>query len=520
MAYQVLARKWRPKRFEEVVGQTHITTSIQNALLNKKVAHAYLMTGTRGVGKTSVARLLAKALRCEKQGLDANPCLKCESCLDVERDSSVDVMEMDGASNNSVENIRQIVDNVQYLPATGKYKIYIIDEVHMLSNSAFNAILKTLEEPPAHVVFILATTEAEKLPSTILSRCQRFDFRHISLQELTEHLQIICDKENIILAQKDILKRLANQGKGSVRDSLSLLDQVLSFCVENKITEEALVVALGIAKTQAIQDLLKALLMGNTKASSEVYRQMLQENVEIKNIALALLDELFEMIQGLDKLKNKEELKDISSAEIFWIYETLAKDLEWSIRSLDPEKVTEIVLQKISLRREFLGEEVKKKSKNIEEITPTANLLSSPQKNWPDFLNFLNNDSPLLASHLEQGNVIGNPLFSEQGVAVEVAFTKESKLFFEYLQEGDSRQKISDKLAHFFNLESPKVKLKIIYLSDEEKQKIGFQSKVEMDKMKIQKEQGKIKEEILNHPRLKDLESLFDAKVEEIIFNE
>ena len=191
MAYQVLARKWRPKKFQDVIGQEHVTKSLQNAIAKDKIGHAYMMVGTRGVGKTSVARIFAKAIRCENLTSDINACGTCKACLDFDTETSMNVIEIDGASNNSVDNIRELISNVHYLPTSGRFKVYIIDEVHMLSTNAFNALLKTLEEPPAHVVFIFATTEAQKLLGTVLSRCQRFDFRNVSVARLVEHVKEI-----------------------------------------------------------------------------------------------------------------------------------------------------------------------------------------------------------------------------------------------------------------------------------------------------------------------------------------
>jgi len=187
MAYQVLARKWRPQKFSEVAGQAHIVRALQNAVSSKKIAHAYLLTGTRGIGKTTIARLFAKAINCTDFDKTKEPCEVCESCRGMQEDSSIDYLEIDGASNNSVDDIRSLVENVQYLPTSGQYKIYVIDEVHMLSNAAFNALLKTLEEPPKHVVFIFATTDPDKLLKTVLSRCQRLDFKDASSLESYEY---------------------------------------------------------------------------------------------------------------------------------------------------------------------------------------------------------------------------------------------------------------------------------------------------------------------------------------------
>ena len=222
MSYQVIARKWRPQSFDQLVGQDHISQTLQNALRHDRLPHALLFTGPRGTGKTSSARILAKSIRCPN-AVDFVPCNTCTECMDIAQSRSVDVIEIDGASNNGVDAIRELRDTVGYMPSRGKQKVYIIDEVHMLSTSAFNALLKTLEEPPPHIVFVLATTEVHKIPLTILSRCQRFDFRSISTRQITDHLRVICEKENVS-AEEEALWIIARQGNGSMRDSQSLLD--------------------------------------------------------------------------------------------------------------------------------------------------------------------------------------------------------------------------------------------------------------------------------------------------------
>ncbi len=226
MAYQVTARKWRPRKFGEVVAQDHITTTLKNAILSERIAQCYLMCGPRGVGKTTTARILAKALNCSNRN-EADPCDSCASCLSIAAGTSMNVLEIDGASNNSVDDIRELREVVRYAAVEGTYKIYIIDEVHMLSTAAFNALLKTLEEPPAHVVFIFATTEVQALPDTILSRCQRFNFRRVATGRIAEHLQLITREEGIE-ADERALFLLANRADGALRDAESLLDQVVS----------------------------------------------------------------------------------------------------------------------------------------------------------------------------------------------------------------------------------------------------------------------------------------------------
>lgn len=227
MAYLALYRKYRPQTFDKVIGQEHITRTLENQVLNNKISHAYLFCGTRGTGKTSVAKIFARAINCEKP-VNGSPCGKCESCLQLSQASNMDIMEIDAASNNRVDEVREIREKVKYPPVVGKYKVYIIDEVHMLTDSAFNALLKTLEEPPAHCVFILATTEVQKLPATILSRCMRFDFKLIPKNLLVNMLKNIFD-ENSIKYEEPALEFIAKEGNGSARDTLSIADMCVSY---------------------------------------------------------------------------------------------------------------------------------------------------------------------------------------------------------------------------------------------------------------------------------------------------
>src|SRR5512147_734901 len=227
MSYQVLARKWRPQVFDDVVGQGHITRTLQNAITSGRLSHAFLFSGPRGVGKTTTARILAKALNCA-EGPTPTPCGKCDSCIETAAGTSVDVIEIDGASNRGIEHIRELRETVRYAPVGGKYKVYVIDEVHMLTNEAFNALLKTLEEPPPHVLFIFATTEPQKIPATIHSRCQRYGFKRIALAEIVLKLKEIAGKEGIVVSDMG-LGMIARAAEGSMRDSHSLLDQAVSY---------------------------------------------------------------------------------------------------------------------------------------------------------------------------------------------------------------------------------------------------------------------------------------------------
>ncbi len=270
MSYMVMARKWRPRNFEEMVGQDHIAQTIRNAIEGGRIGHAYLFTGTRGVGKTTSARILAKALNC-LNGPTPKPCEVCQNCIAVGAGNSMDVLEIDGASNNSVDNIRELREQVKYAPMQGKYKVYIIDEVHMLSKPAFNALLKTLEEPPPHVVFIFATTESNKVPHTILSRVQRFDFKRISEAHIRGRLEFICKEENI---QPELiaLETIARKADGSMRDALSLFDQVYAFSGSD-LNFAAVQKVLGIPPEELFENMLSGLLTHEPSACFAVIEQ-------------------------------------------------------------------------------------------------------------------------------------------------------------------------------------------------------------------------------------------------------
>ena len=281
MGYLVLARKYRPQTFEDVVKQDHVTTTLQNAIVGDRVAHAVLFSGPRGTGKTTVARILAKAMNCE-QGPTPTPCNACRSCEEITASGAVDVYEIDGASNNGVEQVRELRENIKYMPAHSRYKIYIIDEVHMLSTAAFNALLKTLEEPPAHVMFIFATTEPHKIPLTILSRCRRHDFRRIDVASIADHLEKLCRKENVQV-DRESLEIISREAGGCMRDALSLLDQVMT-CAGDGLSKERILDILGVIDRKTLFEITAAILAG-----------------DIPSI-LALLDEVYDRGQDMNKL--------------------------------------------------------------------------------------------------------------------------------------------------------------------------------------------------------------------------
>lgn len=253
MSYLVIARKYRPMLFDDVIGQEHITTTLKNAIESKRIAHAYIFSGPRGVGKTTTARIFAKAINCEKGGPTITPCNECLSCTEITGGRSLDVLEIDGASNRGIDEIRSLRDNVRYMPVRGGYKIYIIDEFHMITKDAFNALLKTLEEPPPQVIFIFATTEPNKILPTILSRCQRFDFKRVPIDKISGRIRYICNEEKITIDEESLFA-MAQMSDGGMRDSLTLLDQVISFCGTD-IKIDQLRSALGIINTEVYFEL-------------------------------------------------------------------------------------------------------------------------------------------------------------------------------------------------------------------------------------------------------------------------
>ena len=287
MSYLVLARKHRPQTFEQVVGQAHVTQTLKNAIQTDRVAHALLLAGPRGIGKTSVARILAKAMNCEK-GPTPTPCNVCTSCMEITGGIAVDVFEIDGASNRGINDIRELRENIRYMPGHSRYKIYIIDEVHMLTAEAFNALLKTLEEPPAHVLFIFATTQTHKIPVTILSRCQRHDFRRIGLEDILKHLKDICQGTSFEISE-DSLRLLAREADGSMRDALSLLDQVMAYS-EMAATDDQVLDILGAVDRKVIFDLSSALLARDVVNALSLLDGVYNYGHDLKRLSMQMVE--------------------------------------------------------------------------------------------------------------------------------------------------------------------------------------------------------------------------------------
>ena len=310
MPYEVLARKWRPQVFEDVIGQEHITQTLVNAIKTGRLAHAYIFGGPRGVGKTSVARIFAKAINCA-EGEPGIPCNRCRSCREITAGNSVDVQEIDGASNRGIDEIRELRENARYMPSASRYRIYVIDEVHMLTLPAFNALLKTLEEPPPHVKFIFATTESHKVPITILSRCQRFDFKRIALQKIVAYLEKISRQEGVTIGTT-ALAMIAREAEGSMRDAESLLDQVISFAGD-KVSDEQVPEILGIIDRGLIFESSSAIIEGAAPRCLAVVEKVYNQGYDIKEFYRALMAQFRNLLVSL--IAAEENLIDMSESD-------------------------------------------------------------------------------------------------------------------------------------------------------------------------------------------------------------
>ncbi len=417
----VLARKYRPQSFDQVVGQQHVVRTLKNAILQGRLAHAFLFSGIRGVGKTTIARILAKAINCEK-GPTPEPCNQCLACLEITEGRAVDVQEIDAASNRGIDEIRELRENIKFRPARLRSKVYIIDEAHMLTREAFNALLKTLEEPPPHVHFILATTEPQKIPLTILSRCQRYEFKRFPWSELVEHLQNICQKEGVPI-EKEALEIIAREAEGSVRDALSLLDQAISSGVR---TSQELLDLFGLADHLLLEEMAKALLARDLGACFSILQKAFDQGLDLVHFA----QDLAEFFRHLLVLKNssgralldlpESELAvlrtlslEAETEEILLFFQILLGGLETVRRSPVPKLALELVLAracevgKIIPLENLLAkiEELKKQvplgvqessAPSVAETPP-----SSISVSWGDFVTKVRKESPSLGAFLE-----------------------------------------------------------------------------------------------------------------------
>ncbi len=477
MAYLVLARRWRPQRFEDVIGQHHITQTLQNAIKTDRVAHAYVFSGARGVGKTTVARILAKALNCQ-EGPTPQPCGTCDFCKEIAEGVSLDVQEIDGASNTGVDDVRSLREGLRYRTAKGRYRIYIIDEVHMLSNAAFNALLKTLEEPPAHVIFIFATTEPHKIPLTILSRCQRFDFRRIPLVEIEAHLRRMAQDERLQV-DGEVLTLIAKEAQGSLRDAQSLLDQVISYAGTH-ISTEAVREVLGILDRHWLFRASEALIGRDARGCLDLLEELFQHGhslvyfygqlVEhLRNLMVArVAPEAMEVLHLPDHevAQLRQQAGQVSVEDLQIWFDILVAVEEGIRRSSYPKYLLEMLLVKMAaLDRtrdlqtllDRIGAVQQGLSGASQEALPSGEAMAPipaapsearkgvvSEQGWADFLQHVRQQRPALASILEQGRYMECSEKSGFRIAFPTAFHVES------VREGEQSRALETLCRSFF----------------------------------------------------------------------
>ena len=553
MSYLVLARKWRPQTFDDLIGQEHVSQTLGNAIRSGRVHHAFLFTGARGVGKTSAARILAKALNCE-EGLTATPCNVCPSCLEIIAGRGIDVFEIDGASNTGVDDVRELRDNIRYLPSRSRYKIFIIDEVHMLSINAFNALLKTLEEPPAHAKFIFATTEPHKIPVTILSRCQRFDFRKIPLQSVAARLREIVTAEKIAISDR-ALALVARRGEGSMRDALSTLDQVIAFCGE-AVGDDDVQGLLGMVDRRLLLDAAEGALRRESRQVLEAvrrvdnqghsFRQFCQELVELYRalILVKVVEEPGELLDATgDELRELRELAQLGSLEDHQRSLTLLLRTEAELPASGfPRLVLEMAL--VRLANLTPARDVATLVRKLEELErrlaagglPAAKPAAAPvpaaptsppptrdegagedlpgkkapaptaARGWPGLVEFVKaRRRPVIASILEQAS----PLDLELPL-VQIGLPKGSFALTQ-LEDRDYFDALTRLAAEYFGCE---VRLKVTTVeagSGQAPPSLAAERQArESDRKR------RLREDALGHPLVKAAEEIFGAQVEEV----
>lgn len=451
-----LYRKYRPKNFEEMAGQKEIVKTIKNSLKNGKSSHAYLFSGPRGVGKTTLARLIAKGVNCLTTEITDEPCNNCENCLAINNGTFMDMIEIDAASNRGIDEIRQLKEKINYQPVKGRKKIYIIDEVHMLTKEAFNALLKTLEEPPEHVIFILATTEADKILPTIISRCQRYDFKALSMEEMTNKLKYICEQENINI-DDEVFGIIYENSGGSMRDSISILERLMVTCFDEKITFEKCEQVLGITPTKQMEDFLNKIQQRNYIELVKTLDEYWNDSVEIESFFKDFA-KFCKNLMSKNKLDIKEGLKIIdsifTSLNIFK-YEEDKRLVGYVIVDnllKEHEPVTEKIIEKV------IEKPVSTKINNTENIVQATNTLSLDEvlRNWDLILKEAKKEKITLGAFL----IAAKPYKMENNT-LYIGFTPESSF---------CKEQMENKIYHEVFLEvvkriiSPEIKIKYIII--------------------------------------------------------
>jgi len=546
MSYMVLARKWRPQCFEDLVGQEHVSQTLGNAIRTGRVHHAFLFTGARGVGKTSAARILAKSLNCET-GPSPTPCNECPSCLEITAGHGGDVFEIDGASNTGVDDVRELRENIRYLPSRSRYKIFIIDEVHMLSINAFNALLKTLEEPPEHAKFIFATTEPHKIPITILSRCQRFDFRKIALPRVVGRLRQIVDVEGIGISDRS-LGMVARRGEGSMRDALSTLDQVIAFCGES-VSDEDVQGLLGMVDRRILLDTAEGWLQHDSRRVLDAvrrvdnlgysFRQFGQELVEICRslILCKVLAEPAELLEAtadelleLQALAGSATLEDLQRALALLLraeadmatspYPRLTLEMALvRLAQLPPAQEVATLLRKLEELEWRLGNsggEMMAAAEIPRPPSPAAREGAAPKKaeapappaaggkGWQGLVDHVRGRRPLLASLLEHGSLI-----TLQLPLLEVGFPAQSFLL-DQVRDQEALTALQALAADYFG--AP-VTLRVSPLDGPQK---AAPSLMEERQAKESDRKKRLREDALAHPMVKTALDIFAAEVKEV----
>lgn len=537
LSYQVIARKWRPKKFDELVGQGHVSQTLINALKNDRLHHALLFTGPRGTGKTSTARILAKELRCPNDPLGESP-----EAQDIATGRSVDVIEIDGASNNGVDAIRELRETVGYMPSSGKHKIYIIDEVHMLSTAAFNALLKTLEEPPDHVVFIMATTEVHKIPNTILSRCQRFDFRRISLKAIADHLQEIC-KADGVEAAPEALWAVARQGDGSMRDSQSLLDQVITFA-NGEISLEKVSEILGLTDRALLLKALTSVVEKDSQIALDVIESLFQAGYDPALFAQDLLEQIRNALIVKTNRDSAETILDIAPSEIealgelvqgmsaedlHLLFDMMLKGLTDLTRSGDPRIVLEMLILRMvaapkiesllnftSNRPVNSAPSPEKKNSSLRTNAPApkpppAVALTkpyddtlTPEQNWCELVQNIKKVNGIIGAQLEN-----TFLGKKEGQKLHIGVPSRLKFLYEKMNHEKFRNKMANYIATYWG---PGYEIDLHVDSGDQK---ILTPKQALEKQR-QEKQIQVRASVEAHPFLKSVSEVFKTEIKSI----